>query len=110
MVRPVSLLATVMILAAACGDAAAPPAPVDTVTLAAPSTAPAPTGPAATPAGSAAPATDVPPATAVPAPPVTTAVAGPAAPDFSLALENRAGSFVLSDAATPVYLTFWAEW
>lgn len=52
------------------------------------------------------------------APPATTGAAtipapdfdGPVVPDFSLPLENGAGTFVLSEAASPVYLTFWAEW
>ena len=35
---------------------------------------------------------------------------GEPAADFTLALENRDGPFVLSEAETPVYLVFWAEW
>ena len=34
---------------------------------------------------------------------------GPAAPDFSLALEPN-GEFVLSQEVKPVYMVFWAEW
>jgi hypothetical protein len=34
---------------------------------------------------------------------------GPAAPDFSLALEPS-GEFVLSQEVKPVYMIFWAEW
>ena len=34
---------------------------------------------------------------------------GPAAPDFTLALEPS-GEFVLSQEAKPVYMVFWAEW
>lgn len=36
-------------------------------------------------------------------------VAGPSAPNFSLALDDGS-TFVLSDAAKPVYIVFWAEW
>lgn len=34
---------------------------------------------------------------------------GPAAPDFTLALEPN-GEFVLSQEVKPVYMVFWAEW
>ena len=34
---------------------------------------------------------------------------GPAAPDFTLALEPS-GEFVLSQEVKPVYMVFWAEW
>lgn len=34
---------------------------------------------------------------------------GPAAPDFTLALEPS-GEFVLSQEVKPVYMIFWAEW
>ena len=34
---------------------------------------------------------------------------GPAAPDFTLALEPS-GEFVLSEEVKPVYMIFWAEW
>lgn len=34
---------------------------------------------------------------------------GPAAPDFTLALEPD-GEFVLSQEVKPVYMVFWAEW
>ena len=38
-------------------------------------------------------------------------VDGPAAPDFTLALDADAQeTFTLSDAAMPVYMVFWAEW
>lgn len=38
-------------------------------------------------------------------------IEGPAAPDFTIALGADGGeSFTLSDAATPVYMVFWAEW
>jgi hypothetical protein len=33
----------------------------------------------------------------------------PLAPDFTMALESG-GTFTLSEAQTPVYLVFWAEW
>lgn len=36
-------------------------------------------------------------------------VDGPAAPDFSLVLSDGS-TFVLSEAAKPVYMVFWAEW
>ncbi len=96
------LLLALALLGAACGDAgapdAAPPASVADVD--------------AGPGEEAGAVATQPPATA--APPASTATApafdGPPAPDFQLPLENRDGTFVLSDAATPVYLTFWAEW
>jgi len=34
---------------------------------------------------------------------------GPAAPDFTLALQPT-GEFVLSQEVKPVYMVFWAEW
>lgn len=34
---------------------------------------------------------------------------GPAAPDFTLALQPS-GEFVLSQEVKPVYMVFWAEW
>lgn len=39
----------------------------------------------------------------------TAAPEGPAAPDFTLALEPG-GEFVLSQEVKPVFMVFWAEW
>ncbi|MEN8239056.1 MAG: hypothetical protein ABFR53_07640 [Actinomycetota bacterium] len=39
----------------------------------------------------------------------TIAPEGPAAPDFTMALQDG-GTFTLSEQAKPVYMIFWAEW
>lgn len=57
-------------------------------------------------------ATTQPAVTTTPGGTATTSVGAddrPVAPDFTLTLEPE-GEFVLSEAAKPVYLVFWAEW
>lgn len=101
-----NLLLGLLLLVAACGDAGAPEAaPVAVATL-----PPADRGDTTTSAADRQPDPAAAPAPTAAAPPVATGFEGPPAPDFTLALENQAGTFVLSEAAAPVYLTFWAEW
>ncbi len=107
------LLLALLMLVAACGDTAAPEAaPSPTVSDAAVVPEPAGEDALETPPATTAdrPATTSAPPATTSAPAATTAFDGPPAPDFALPLENRDGTFVLSEAATPVYLTFWAEW
>ncbi len=108
------LLTAVLLLGAACatGSATPPEEAPAAATNEAPA-APTTTQPAAAPgddAPAAAPTNPDPaPATSQPAPNPATAGLEPA-PDFALEVQNGGGTFVLSEAATPVYLTFWAEW
>lgn len=103
------LLLAVLLLVAACGDAGAPEAAP--ATPAAPATSVEQADPAPSEPVEQADPTPAEPAAADPvAGTATPSFDGPPAPDFALPLENRDGTFVLSEAATPVYLTFWAEW
>jgi hypothetical protein len=101
MLRSLPVIAAAAVFAAGCATGTQPEAVPETV---APSTV----------ATTAAPVTtdDAEPATA-PDPTTTTAaviVDGPPAPDFTLALEDPQGVFILSEEQKPVYMVFWAEW
>ncbi len=103
MIRTVRWLLALALIAAACGGAATDP----------PSQTAAPqvttTGPVGSPDSTAAAS----PTTTSADTPVVAAqpsgVDGPAAPDFSLKVDDGS-TFVLSQEAKPVYLVFWAEW
>jgi hypothetical protein len=112
--RLLLIVAVVALLAAACGgaegDSNANPA-TSTESTAAP-TSPEleqPSAPGDT-------STSESPSTSGGDDPVTTtaapqkAVEGPAAPDFTLALADGRGDFVLSVEQKPVFMVFWAEW
>lgn len=106
MIRNVRWLLAFALIASACGGTVSD--------IAAQTAAPEP-GPATTvPASSAtSAATADPTGTTVGDSPAVSSqpsgVDGPAAPDFSLAVDDGS-TFVLSQEAKPVYLVFWAEW
>lgn len=64
----------------------------------------------AAPSTSQAPQADADPETTTTAAPAPVVVDGPPAPDFTLALADGKGDFVLSAEHKPVYMVFWAEW
>jgi uncharacterized lipoprotein YajG len=106
MLRSLPVIAAAAVFAAGCATGTQPEAAPETVVL--PTVAPS------TVTTTAAPVTtdDAEPATA-PDPTTTTAaviVDGPPAPDFTLALEDPQGVFILSEEQKPVYMVFWAEW
>ncbi len=94
--KPLMLVATLVIVAAACAGGTAGDTPSSTSIASSPATsttAPTPSSTSSTTVSDGdAPAPD-----------------GPTAPDFTLALADG-GTFVLSQEPKPVYLIFWAEW
>jgi len=102
MKRSVSLLLGVVLVATACGGAATDVSsevePASTVNTTLAANPPSPVGSSDT-TGPAAYEPDAAPS----------GVDGPAAPDFSLVL-NDGSTFTLSEGSKPVYMVFWAEW
>lgn len=103
------ILTVVSLFVAACSGAAVEDkAGTDEAPLTVSSSSTPAETPAETPADSSAPSSSSPEestSSSVTKPPLE----GPAAPDFTLALEPN-GEFVLSQEVNPVYMVFWAEW
>jgi len=108
--RLLLLFAILALLAAACGGSAEGELDVAPVTPTAgveqsPSVT---TTPGDTPGATEAPDGATTTTTVASAPPKV--VDGPPAPNFTLALADNRGDFVLSDEQKPVFMVFWAEW